>query len=284
MTANIRHLRLSLGLAGLGLIAGSLQAQLFVYQSRDLVLNFSRAGSSDLEVNLGSVDYFQGLAGSSTVSLTDKYSISQQLLPTFGNLNSLTFSVLGAQRGTGADPANTSWVTLKRNDPTVETTAPSRYTVSKTGQIQSAITGLYGAGGATSGANIYAPSATSPSTDTALIIPTTGLAAANSYSVKYSQTGGVKSLLTAPGAENTTPSDFTSTAGAYIRSDLYQYLPGSAGTAATYLGYFTFSNDGGTSFTPVPEPGEYAAICGTALVGLAVWRRTRKAAGPSRNR
>ena len=284
MTANIRPIRLSLGLAGLGLIASSLQAQVFVYQSRDLVLNFSRAGSSDLEVDLGPVDYFQNLAGSSTVSLTDKYSVSDQLLATFGNLNSLTFSVLGTQRGTGADPANTFWATLKRTDVSQETTAPGRYTISKTGQIQSAISGLYGSGGASSGANIYASGADyPPSSSTALIIPTTGLAAANSYSVKYAATGGVKSLLTSPGAENTPPSDFASTVGAFLRSDLYQYQPGSAGSPAAYLGYFTFSNDGSASFTPVPEPGEYVAIFGTALVGLAVWRQTRKATGQPRS-
>ncbi len=283
MTANIRYTRLVLGLTGLGLIASSLQAQVFTYQSRDLVLNFSRTGSSDLEVNLGPVDYFQNLAGGSTVALTGKYSINDQLLPTFGNLNSLTFSVLGAQRGTGADPANTSWVTLKRADVDVETTAPSRYTISKTGQIQSAISGVYGFGGASSGANIYAGSAEyPPSSSTALIIPTTGLAAANSYSVKYGATGSVKSLLTAPGAENTTPSNFSSTPGAYIRSDLYEYEPGSAGTSALYLGAFTFANDGTAYFTPVPEPQEYAAIFGVALVGLAVWRKTRKPAAESK--
>lgn len=51
-----------------------------------------------------------------------------------------------------------------------------------------------------------------------------------------------------------------------------------ANTAASYLGYFTLKPNGALSFTPigatVPEPQEYAAICGLGLAAFALWRRS----------
>jgi hypothetical protein len=265
---------LSLGLAG-----AALQAQSFNYQTRDLLLNFRKAGNpSDLEVNLGSVNQLLTLAPGSTVTFADRYSVSLQLLPTFGSVNGLSFSVIGTQRGAGDSPANTSWLTLKRADPEIQSTPPLLFTGSKTANIQSAISGIAG-DGSTTGALPFAARATyPPSTATALIVPTTGLDAVNSYSVKYSAVGGLASLTGSPGVDNSTPANFSTTAGAVVRSDLYEFQPGVAGVPAgsqpeaRYVGYFTFGNNGTLSFTAVPEPHEYA-LFGLGLLGLVAFHR-----------
>ena len=228
-------------------------------------------------VDLGPVSQFRSLAPGATLSFADRYSVTDQLLPTFGSVNGLTFSILGTQRGAGDVAANTSWLTLKRADVDVPTLAPFGYTVSKTANLQSAISGIYG-DGVGSGVAAYAGSATyPPSTKTAIIVPTSGLFAADSYSVKYSAVGGLKSLVASPGVENTTPDTFSTTPGAVVRSDLYEYAPGTAAAPAKYLGNFTFGNDGKLKFTATPEPGEYALVA-LGLIGLLgghAWNRRR---------
>ena len=196
----------------------------------------------------------------------------------------MNFSVLGTERGGGGGyAANTSWLTLKRSDVTQQSAAPQLYTASKTAAIQSAISGIAG-DGSVSGALQYAGHATyPPSTSTALLIPTSGVDSANSYTVKYGSVGGIASLVTSPGVENTTPVGFSSTVGGLVRSDLYEYVPGQAGVPAgsqpnaTYLGYFTLNSDGSFSYTAVPEPGETAVATGAVLLVVAAWyRRVRR--------
>lgn len=270
---------LLLGLVGLNLSAGHSFAQVFVVADGDLVLNFSQSGgSSDLEVDLGPVSTYLNQTPGTTVDLASKYSVTLLSSPTFSSLNSLSFSVLATQRGTGSSyPVNTSWLTLARTDPATQTAAPFGYTASKSSSIQNAISGIYGIGSGT-GANNYAASASyPPSTSTALILPTTGVAGANSYTTKYNATSGLASLVNSPGVENTTPSNFTTTPGAFIVSDLYQYLPNTKNTAATYLGDFTFYNNGDVTFTAVPEPEEYAAIFAVGLLGLGLYRKGHRA-------
>ena len=270
-TQLIRTRTVLLGIAGLALnLQASLQAQVFTYNTRDLVLAFRRSGSSDLEVDLGSIDTFK--SANQTLSLNNRFDLNTQLLPTFGDLNSLTFSVFGAQRGTGSDPANTSWLSLKRTDPNVQTAAPNGYTSSKSQNIQSAISGILG-DGASSGSLVYAPSAGyPPSSSTALIVPTAGTAAANSYTTKYTAVGGLASLVAAPGVEITTGASFSTTPNAIAALDLYQYLPGTTTQAASLLGTFTFDNTGALSFVPVPEPSTWA-LFGLGGLLLIAWQR-----------
>jgi hypothetical protein len=263
-----------IGFAGITLAAGLAQAQLFTYNSRDLVAEFRKTGSSDVEIDLGSIDSFTSLAPSQIVDLTSRYSPSL-LSGIFGGFDSLTFSVIGTHKlgiSNPTDRVNTSWLTVPRSNPDVESTAPFRYSNSKSQNISSDISGILG-DGSTHGALVYAPSAGAPSTSTAIVIPTTGVAAPNSFTTLFNGTGGLKSLVSSPGIEKTTPASFTL---GVVRSDLYESLPGSTTSKAAYLGVFTLESDGVLTFQAVPEPGEYGVIFGGLLLGGAAWLRRQK--------
>jgi hypothetical protein len=257
-------------------------AQTFSYHTRDLLLDFHRSGSADLEVNIGSINNYKGLAAGTILTIS-QYDVNSQLKGNFGNLNSLGFSVIGAQKGTGADTANTSWFTLRRTDPLVQTSAPNRYTASKTASIQSAISGIAG-DGTGSGALHYGsshPADLVGNTLTAVIVPTSGLEAADSYSTKSTAVGGLSSLVASPGVENFSPADFSSGS---IVSDLYEYAPGPSSAQATYLGSFTFGSDGVTTFTAVPEPGTYSMLAvGFVLFGAMHLRRSQSSVPTIKN-
>ncbi len=280
--ANTAALNGIVGLSGILLTTGIAHAQLFNYTSRDLVAEFRRTGSPDVTIDLGSVDSFTSLSPGQTVDLTSRYSPSL-LNSDFGGLDSLSFSVIGTHKlslSDPTDPVNTSWLTVPRADPDTGTSAPNRYGNSKSQNISSDISGILG-DGSTHGALVYAASASyPPSTSTALVIPTSGVAAANSFSTLYTGTGGLKSLVASPGIEKTTPSDFSS---GVVRSDLYEYLPGSPTTKASYLGVFTLESDGVLTFQAVPEPGECGVAFGGLLAGAGLWVRLRNRRATSQN-
>lgn len=242
----------------------------FTYTTRDLLLTFRKSGHSDMEVNLGPVDFYKSLSLGSVVDLTSKYNPSTQLLATFGDLNGLSFSVIGTQRGAGASAANTSWMTLKRTDPNTQTTAPNGFTASKSITIQSQISGIAG-DGSTTGIKVYASSQPEDpvfNSGSVVDVPSSGASAVNAFSTKYGSTGGLASLVPSPGVENNTGINF-STIGGVVSSDLYEYAPGTAGSAATYLGSFSFNNSGVMTFAAVPEPNLMtAALASLGLFAL----------------
>lgn len=51
---------------------------------------------------------------------------------------------------------------------------------------------------------------------------------------------------------------------------------GDAGATWSYLGTYQFRNQGAVAATPVPEPAEWAALGGAALLGFAAVRRWRR--------
>lgn len=235
----------------------------FDYTSGDLLVAFRKSGSSDVEINLGSITIFKD------TSNYRNFDYSSILTSTFGNLNNVSFTVIGTTRSSSANngnaAANTSWLTLKRSDTETQTTAPNRYTPSKTQSVQSQISGIAGDGSGT-GAEQYAIN-NANNTAPYIVIPNNSN---DSFTTKFPSIGGLQSLVGST-VENTTPGSFSS----YIRSDLYEYLPGPAGQPTTYLGNFTFSSNGNLQFTPVPEPREYAAIFGgLMLCGAVFYRRT----------
>ena len=266
--------------AAFGMVGVAASAQTFSYSSRDLVAEFRRTGSADLTIDLGSIDTFTALSPSQTINLTTRYDISSQLLATFGSVDSLTFSVIGTHKFglvNAIEPQYTTWLTSPRTDPDVQSALPNRYTTSATQGLQSAVGGILGDGG-TKGALVYASSASyPPSSSTAIVIPTTGTDAVNSYTSLYTGTGGLKSKVNSPGIENTTPVDFSSSGGV-VRSDLYEYLPGSPSSKATYLGAFSLDASGVLSFTAVPEPSDYGLACTAALFAGAIVLRRHRAA------
>jgi hypothetical protein len=225
------------------------------------------------------VGTFKSLAAGSSLNLSTRYDINNQLLNTFGDLNGLTFAVVGAQANHAPlnYTANTTWLTLARTDPNTQTTAPNRYTSSKSQTLQSDISGIAG-DGSISGALVYAPNAVygtgaGQSSATALIIPTTGIFAGNAYSSKYAT--GLGAHVNAPGPENTTSASFSTTPGSVAVSDLYEYAPGTPSAQSVFLGSFSLDNNGVLTFTAVPEPGTWAFL-GLGAVALAVTQRNRK--------
>lgn len=259
-----------LGAAGLALASLTANAQaVFQYNDGDLVLDFSRSGSSDLEVNIGNISQFTGQAAGTTVGVNG-YSVNNQLLATFGNLNSLQFGVIGTQNGSGS-----SYLSLRRTDPNVQNAAPSDFTFSRASTVNSDINGIIGNGTAR---GILPFSAGNPAnavgnTATAVVIPTTGAQAVNSFSTIYNGTGGLRSALPSPGVLNTTDANFSGTSGAIAVLDLFQYDGAGTGAKATYLGDFTLLNDGSFTFTAVPEPSSYALLAGFGVLALALRRR-----------
>jgi hypothetical protein len=264
---------------GLALLAPAARAQNFTYTTGDLVAAFRQAGaSSDLEVDLGPVTTYENASAPISIS----QFTSSQLSSAFGSLNGVSFSVFGTQGpsgGVGTDSAYTSYLTLARTSPGTPTTPPNGYNNPTSHSIASAINGIEGVG-ASSGALVYSPNATyPPSSQTAILIPTSGASSANSFTTKFTATAGLQSLVASPGIENTTPANFTTTPGATAVSDLYLYAPGTSGHPATLEGDFVFDNSGDLTFNPVsvPEPGTItlAAIGGIALLGV-VRSRARK--------
>jgi hypothetical protein len=261
-----------LGAAGLALFALTGQAQQFQYSNGDLILDVSRSGYPDLEVDLGSLSSLtsRAQANGGTVQL-NAYSTTGQLLATFGNVNGLTFSVFGTQAS--ATPSLvTDYVTLKRVNPSVQNNAPNDLTSSGTSSLSSGIKGIIGVGTAT---GILPWSANNPAdpvgnTANVAIIPTSGASSANSFTVKNSGANAALGADPNP-VGNTTPANFSSGS---IVSDLFEYDPLGGTHKTVYQGDFTFNSDGTldftTAFTSAPEPSTYglAAAGGLLLVSL----------------
>ena len=266
------------GALGLALLVPAVHAQTFSYSTGDLVAAFRESGDSDLVVNLGPVTTYETPGAIFTVPQVT----ASQLNTVFGNLNSVTFSVFGTQGsagGVGSDAAYTSYLSAPESTPGTQTTAPTGYSPSASHSIANAVSGILGVGAST-GALIYAPGAAyPPSTSTGLVIPTSGSGSQDSYTTKFTATGGLQALLRT-GIENTTASSFVSTPGATVASDLYNYAPGTAGTPATFEGTFTLNNSGQLTFTPeaVPEPGTLALAAMSALGLAGAFVRRNKAA------
>lgn len=263
-----------MGAAGLALASLAANAQVFQYNDGDLVLDFSRSGSSDLEVDIGNISQYTGLAPGNTLTVNG-YSINNQLLATFGNLNGIQFGVIGTQNSSGAD-----YLSLRRTDPNTQNAAPNDFTFSKASTVSSDINGIIGNGTARgilpwSQGN---PADAVANTATAVIIPTTGVQAVNSFSSIYNGTGGLKSALPTPGVLNTTAANFSSTPGAVAVSDLFEYVGAGSSASATFLGDFTLGTDGSLTFTPVPEPSSVGLFAGLGVMVLAFRHRFNRAA------
>jgi hypothetical protein len=250
-----------LGLAAAGLAGLSATAQQFNYNNGDLILDFSKAGSADLEVDIGNVSQFTSQTPGTTVTVGG-YSINSQLLSTFGgSLSGVQFSVFGTDANTPVD-----YLTLRRSTPSVQNPAPGDFTSSKLNTVSSDIQGIIGSGASK---GILPWSAGNPAdpvanTTTAVVIPTSGVAAVNSFSSLYNASGGLKSALAAPGIVNT--------AGTGSVSDLFAYAGAGSSTPSTFLGDFSFNTDGSVSFSTVavPEPATYGLLAGAGLLMLTL--------------
>jgi hypothetical protein len=268
------------GVAGLVLSGASSHAgPVFNYTDGDLILDFSQSGSSDLEIDIGSLANLNLSAGGGTLNLGN---FSTQLAAaqgvTLGNLSlgSLSFSVFGQQLlQSGSINAGTVYLTQAQPGanpitPPTNLTGISQATV---GSKILAIEGLNADGSlATKGilpwsaGNSSDPIANSASE--VIISTSTALVKQNSYS--YITSGGFTGAPSNP--KNTTPGTFTSGS---ITSDLFTFDPAAddTGTPSVYDGQFTFNSDGSLDFTPVPEPGTYGLLAAGGAVFFALRRQ-----------
>jgi hypothetical protein len=250
-------------------------AQVFTYSNQDVIFAVQAPGMDDLIVDLGPVtdliNQTRGTAIDFTSGVGARYSTSL-LTGNFGTTDGLTFSVFGVSSPAANGIANnTTFLTVKRTDPSVLSTAPKGPTASQAGGLKSGIQGILGIS-TTFGVTKYAPNATyPPSTSTALLIPSVQDPAnpsnqdyKNSYTVK---SPGLTSITT--GLENKTA------AGTVARSDFYEFIPGTSTKTATYLGNFTLDSSGALIFyrATVPEPSAYASIAALGLAAFAIRRR-----------
>ena len=265
-----------LGLAGVALASLSANAQpVFQYNDGDLILDFSKSGSADLEVDIGSIGSFSGLAPGATVAVTG-YNINNQLLATFGgSLDGVSFSVFGTTSTTPSD-----YLSLRRQNVAVQNSAPNDFNGVKATQVSTAVGGIVGFGTSKgilpwSAANTANPVA---NTATAAVIPTSGLDAINSFTSLYNGTGGLKSLIPTPGILNTLSGTFSETPGAIAVSDLFEYDGNGSSSKSLFLGDFTLSNSGSLEFSSVsavPEPQTYGLVAGGGLLLVALRKQFR---------
>jgi hypothetical protein len=254
---NLRTPRLVRGLAaaagGFALFTGALEAAPFTYSPGDLVLAFRKSGSaSDLVVNVGKATNFNNLPEGSTI-LVGNLAVGQ-LNAAFANLNSLSWSVAGANRPplVPGYPLQTLWVTAPRLDPNTQSAPWLRKGVYVQGNTAAQIDGL----GVNAVASSSSQSSNANNTVVGVVIPVS-----SDYAVKPVIGDGGNYLGTFQGnVEATTAATFTANSNNVSRSDLYELLPGSfdsgtLDTAGRYLGYFEFKPDGTLTFnTTVPPP------------------------------
>jgi hypothetical protein len=252
----------ALGVAGLALTALTGHAQQFQYNDADLILDFSKSGSADLEINIGNIASLTSAAQANggSVALSSQlsdYNITSQLIGTFGSTSGLAFSVFGYQAnasGPGAQSEN--WLTKVQTGANPIAT-PGDWTPSKANTINSGIQGALNGISSWSAAN---PADSVGNTANVAIIPTSGIDASESYTAHASGITGVGGTI----ANHTT----------YV-SDLFGYGNSGAATPATFEGYFTFDTvSGDTTFTSptvaVPEPATYGLLAGAGLLVLSL--------------
>ncbi|NBV21199.1 MAG: hypothetical protein EBS05_04660 [Proteobacteria bacterium] len=261
--------KLVLASAGALLMAQSAQAALS-YNNGDLLLGFrGSSGSSNLEVDLGSVTQITSILGTGqTLSFSSKFTSADITAGVgtagSGSLNSAIWSVSAAINLANQVPStakNTLWLTSARGinsaDINTQTTAWTTGSLSAQGNTVAPVL--------TIGSGFASATGTAASPTTAAVIANGN----NSYAdnIASGDFGTFQGNI-----ENTLGASFT-TGGSVARSDFYQLTPNGS---STYLGYFELSTAGALSFVAVPESSTYAASLGVGLMALALMRAHRK--------
>ncbi|NBR84084.1 MAG: hypothetical protein EB141_02005 [Verrucomicrobia bacterium] len=266
----------TLVLAGAGamLMAQSAQATL-AYSNGDMLLGFrSASGSSNLEVDLGSITQILNIAGTGQIlSFSSKFTSADITAGVgtagSGTLNNAIWSVSAAVNLAGqvsGAAKNTLWLTSARgiNSADINTQTTPWTTGSTTAQGNTVSPVLTIGGG-------FAAASGNAGSSTAAVIAN----GANSYADTIGANGDFGTFQ--GNIENTLGSTFVS-GGSVARSDYYSLTPNGA---STYLGYFELSQAGALSFVAVPESGTFAASIGAGLMALALMRAHRKSLAAS---
>ena len=257
--------------AGAMLMAQSAQAAL-TYSNGDLILGIrGSTGTSNLEVDLGSINNILNIAGTGQIlTFGTKFTAADITAGVgtagSGSLNSAIWSVSAAinavnQNGITA-PSKTLWLSsargLNSSDVSTQTAPWTRGSSTVQGNTAASVLSV--------GSGFLSGSATAASPNTAAIVAD----GANSYhdNIVSGDFGNFQGNI-----ENTLAANFT-TAGFHSASDLYQMTPGSGN--GTYLGHFELGTGGALSFVAVPESGTFAASVAAGFMMLALMRAHRK--------
>jgi hypothetical protein len=215
----------------------------------DLVLGFRATGGTgqnvNLEVNLGTVAQFQGLASGTTLVLSRL--AAADLAATYGSgwatRTDLYWGVVGTAgrlaAGPNGSPIGTLWATNAEG--TVGTQSAAWTPGSRGAQFNASSTieaVLLGAPGSLNGASTTANSSSSSSINATL---------AGSYTYQDTVQPGTSFAFFNPSIDNSVKAD----ASGYAVSDLYELQPGA--TSSTYLGSFGLSATGALTFSTSPS-------------------------------
>jgi hypothetical protein len=260
-------------ITGLALSALTGQAA-SVFQSNpgDLILDVSKSGFSDLEVDLGSLSSLtsQAQADGGTVQL-NAYNVSSQLLGNFGSVNGLSFTVIGSQFDPGTTPDNVAWVTQKQAGSSPNT-PPSNLSPSNTKTLAGNILAIQNDIVTWSGLN---PADPVGNTANVALVPSSSSQSTEFIDSYTHNAANITGLI--HNSANTTPASFTSGS---IVSDLFQYTQTGIANSSTYEGLFTFNSNGTldftTAFTAVPEAGAYGVLAAGGLLLVTLRGQLRR--------
>jgi hypothetical protein len=293
---------------GLLILAGSAQAQPFVYQNNDLCLGFRKNApyteNYELVVDIGQASNYVGAAIGTTLPVKG-YAPAQMVPGSFLTLDNLSWSVVGYYSGSGYGtnyPANTAytlWVTVPRANNSVQSQAPSRLAWTLQHAVRPKIASILSNAGFISQAI-----GTSNQFNTAsFALESISLYPQHLLSVWMGglndSTQGTLNDTWPPSQpnggnlENTTPNAFSSP----VRSDLYEVRPltdsgldpivdphtGTSGLAY-YVGYFELDVDGSMTFTRqaasttvVPPPAPLLSVTRNGALSSITFLSTNQA-------
>jgi len=254
---------LRISLLGITMLSLPVYAQQFNYTDGDMILDFSKSGYPDVEIDIGNISNLVSAANAAggTVQISGlDYNVNSQLLSIFETttpadaVNELSFTVFGLQNtAAGGVPAKTVYLTQQQTGATTNT-APNDVTASKQNGLVGTVQKIVGLGqsvGLLPWSSINPANSTNNS-NKVVIIPTSGVAAINSYTTTGSSDWG-SYVSSSPPIANTTSASF-STDGGSVVSDLFEYdyyASGGPSHKAIFKGYFTFKSDG-TIYFGVP--------------------------------
>ncbi len=236
------------------------------YQNGDLLAGFrsgSGPGVTDVIVDLGSISLYQQKENTAGYpSFQVNANLSSALTSTFGGVSDVTWSIfgvndtsLGSTALAGQSDANTIWSSKRRNNSSIQSSAP--FGDPSSDSQEHAVVDIEGIGGNTS------PGGASPGL---IVNLAPGIVSLDSSVASYSpeMSGAFNGNINGDYSYN-----IERTGSGVL--DLYEVNPDSQGL---YLGNFSLDPGGDLTFSPVPEPSTWAML-GTGLMTLIAIRRSR---------
>ena len=270
---------LTLAAAAAAISASALAQGTFNYNDRDIIAVFTKSGGPDVAVDLGSPESFDTHYVDFTASAGFvKYNATSQLLSIYGgSLSGVQFTIFGSQKNTaGADSVSTaqrtSWLSVAESTAGIIGGPYNGFSPSGAASLNANVTTAVGYPGGTTGfKKIASDNAVNAVSNNGTVLVTQQ--ADNDYTAYGFSSKNQPNNSQKLGIYATKPAGTALQNDAGGTSDFYQF-PTSSSSSATFLGTFHLDQTTGVlSYSAVPEPGEYAAIAGGALLAGAMIRR-----------